>query len=204
LADAPSHLYFYNKGKHMLLIRRHLMRWLAVGLVSSISCLAFAENPPKILMKTSLGEMVIELNPEKAPISVKNFLEYAREGFYNGTIFHRIIFGFMIQGGGFDEKFQEKPTRDPIKIESKNGLRNKKYTIAMARTSDPDSASAQFFINSEDNRFLDFPGRDGWGYAVFGKVISGTEVVDKIQRVRAGEDGLPNPKVVIESVTIID
>ena len=147
---------------------------------------------------------MIELNPEKAPITVKNFLEYVSEGFYNGTIFHRIIFGFMIQGGGFDEKFQEKDTRDPIKIESKNGLRNKKYTIAMARTSDPDSASAQFFINAADNRFLDFPGRDGWGYAVFGKVISGTEVVDKIQRVKLGDDGLPNPKVVIESVTIID
>ena len=188
----------------MLLIRCHLMHWLAVGLVSSISCLALADNPPKVSMKTNMGEMVIELNPEKAPISVKNFLEYAREGFYNGTIFHRIIFGFMIQGGGFDEKFQEKPTRDPIKIESKNGLRNKKYTIAMARTSDPDSATAQFFINSEDNRFLDWPGRDGWGYAVFGKVISGTEVVDKIQRLKPAEEGSSKPSVIIESVTVIE
>ena len=188
----------------MLLIRRHLVRLLVIGLMSGISCLAFADNPPRVAMKTNMGEMVIELNPEKAPISVKNFLEYTREGFYNGTIFHRIISGFMIQGGGFDEKFQEKPTRDPIKIESKNGLRNKQYTIAMARTSDPDSATAQFFINAVDNRFLDFPGRDGWGYAVFGKVISGTEVVDKIQRVKPGADGLPSPKVVIESVTVIE
>jgi peptidyl-prolyl cis-trans isomerase A (cyclophilin A)/peptidyl-prolyl cis-trans isomerase B (cyclophilin B) len=188
----------------MLLIRRHLIRWLAIGLIGSASCLAFADNLPRVSMKTSMGEMVIELNPEKAPISVKNFLQYAREGFYNGTIFHRIIFGFMIQGGGFDEKFQEKPTRDAIKIESKNGLKNKQYTIAMARTSDPDSATAQFFINAEDNRFLDWPGQDGWGYAVFGKVISGTEVVEKIQRIKPGEDGLPNPRVVIESVSIIE
>ena len=188
----------------MLLIRSLLVRWLFIGLISSMSCLAFADNLPRVSMKTNMGEMVIELNPEKAPISVKNFLEYAREGFYNGTIFHRIIFGFMIQGGGFDEKFQEKPTRDPIKIESKNGLKNKKYTIAMARTSDPDSATAQFFINAEDNRFLDWPGRDGWGYAVFGKLISGTEVVEKIQRIKPGADGLPSPRVVIESVTIIE
>jgi peptidyl-prolyl cis-trans isomerase A (cyclophilin A)/peptidyl-prolyl cis-trans isomerase B (cyclophilin B) len=110
----------------------------------------------------------------------------------------------MIQGGGFDEKFQEKPTRDAIKIESKNGLKNKQYTIAMARTRDPDSATAQFFINAEDNRFLDWPGQDGWGYAVFGKVISGTDVVDKIQRIKPGSDGLPNPRVVIESVTVIE
>ena len=188
----------------MLLIRRYLMRGLFVGLMSSMSCLVFADNPPKVSMKTTMGEMVIELNPAKAPITVKNFLEYVREGFYNGTTFHRIISGFMIQGGGFDEKFQEKPTRDPIKIESKNGLNNKRYTIAMARTSDPDSATAQFFINVEDNGFLDWPGRDGWGYTVFGKVISGTEVVEKIQRVKPGADGLPNPKVVIQSVTVIE
>ena len=188
----------------MLLNRRHLVRWLLIGLMSSMSCLAFADNPPRVSMKTNMGEMVIELNPEKAPITVKNFLEYARDGFYNGTIFHRIIAGFMIQGGGFDEKFQEKPTRDPIKIESKNGLRNKKYTIAMARTSDPDSATAQFFINAKDNGFLDFPGRDGWGYAVFGKVISGTEVVDEIEQIKTGEDRSQPPKVVIESVTVIE
>ncbi len=188
----------------MLLNRRHLVRWLLIGLMSSMSCLAFADNPPRVSMKTNMGDMVIELNPEKAPITVKNFLEYAREGFYNGTIFHRIIAGFMIQGGGFDEKFQEKQTRDPIKIESKNGLRNKKYTIAMARTSDPDSATAQFFINAKDNGFLDFPGRDGWGYAVFGKVISGTEVVDKIEQIKTGDDRSQPPKVVIESVTVIE
>lgn len=200
------HIVFYTKGNSMLLIRRQLSRWLALGLLMGASLgapsLAMADNPPRVTMKTSLGEMVIELNPEKAPISVKNFLQYAREGFYNDTIFHRIIFGFMIQGGGFDQKFQEKPTRDAIKIESKNGLKNKQYTIAMARTSDPDSATAQFFINAVDNRFLDWPGQDGWGYAVFGKVISGTDVVDKIQRVKPGEDGLPSPRVVIESVTV--
>jgi peptidyl-prolyl cis-trans isomerase A (cyclophilin A) len=192
----------------MLLSRRQLHRWLAAGLLasacSSAPSLAFADNPPRVLMKTSMGALVIELNPEKAPISVKNFLQYARDGFYNGTIFHRIISGFMIQGGGLDEKLNEKPTRDPIKIESKNGLKNKQYTIAMARTLDPDSASAQFFINAQDNRFLDWPGRDGWGYAVFGKVISGTEVVDKIQLIKPGEDGLPSPRVVIESVSVIE
>lgn len=192
----------------MLPSRRQLHRWLAVGLLagvcSSAPSLAFADNPPRVLMKTSMGDMVIELNPEKAPISVNNFLQYVRDGFYNGTIFHRIIFGFMIQGGGIDEKLNEKPTRDPIKIESKNGLKNKQYTIAMARTQDPDSASAQFFINVQDNRFLDWPGRDGWGYAVFGKVISGTDVVDKIQLIKPGEDGLPNPRVVIQSVTVIE
>ena len=126
----------------MLLRRRYLMRWLVIGLISNMSCLAFADNPPKVSMKTNMGEMVIELNPEKAPVTVKNFLEYVREGFYNGTIFHRIIPGFMIQGGGFDEKFQEKPTRDVIKIESKNGLQNKKYTIAMARTSQREKPSS--------------------------------------------------------------
>jgi peptidyl-prolyl cis-trans isomerase A (cyclophilin A)/peptidyl-prolyl cis-trans isomerase B (cyclophilin B) len=188
----------------MLLIRRYLMRWLFIGFMSSLSCLVYADNPPKVSMKTTMGEMVIELNPSKAPITVKNFLEYVREGFYNCTTFHRIISGFMIQGGGFDEKLQEKPTRDPVKIESKNGLKNKRYTIAMARTSDPDSATAQFFINAEDNGFLDWPGRDGWGYAVFGKVISGTEVVEKIQRVKPGADGLPSPRVVIQSVTVIE
>lgn len=188
----------------MLLIRRHLMRGLVIGLLGGLSCLAVADNAPRVSMKTNMGEMIIELNPEKAPITVKNFLEYTREGFYSGTVFHRIISGFMIQGGGFDEKFQEKPTRDAIKIESKNGLKNKRYTIAMARTRDPDSATAQFFINTEDNRFLDWPGQDGWGYAVFGKVISGTEVVDKIQRVKPGADGLPSPTVVIESVTVIE
>ncbi len=190
----------------MLLIRRRLVYWLAIGWLIGANCgatsMAFAENRPRVTMKTSMGEMIIELNPEKAPISVKNFLEYAREGFYNGTVFHRIIEGFVIQGGGFDEKYNEKPTRDAIKIESRNGLKNKQYTIAMARTQDPDSATAQFFINTQDNAFLDFPGRDGWGYAVFGKVISGTQVVDKIQLVKAGENGLPNPTVIIESVTV--
>lgn len=188
----------------MLHNRRRLLRWLIVGSLAGVAAAALADKPPRVLMKTSLGEMVIELNPEKAPISVNNFLQYTREGFYNGTLFHRIVPGFVIQGGGIDEKLNEKPTRKPIKIESKNGLKNKQYTIAMARTADPDSATAQFFINVQDNDFLDWPGRDGWGYAVFGKVVSGTEVVDKIERVKPGADGLPNPRVLIESVTIIE
>lgn len=188
----------------MVQMRRRLLHWLVMGYLAGGSVVALADNLPRVLMKTSMGEMVIELNPEKAPISVKNFLQYTREGFYNGTIFHRIIQGFVIQGGGFDEKLNEKPTRDPIKIESRNGLKNRHYTIAMARTSDPNSATSQFFINAKDNDFLDWPGRDGWGYAVFGKVISGTAVVDKIQLVKPGEDGLPNPKVIIESVTVIE
>lgn len=134
----------------------------------------------KVVMTTTKGTIELELNADKAPISVNNFVNYARSGFYNGTIFHRVIPGFMIQGGGFTENMEQKETGKPITNESKNGLTNKRGTIAMARTSDPNSATAQFFINVADNENLNYPSFDGWGYAVFGKVTKGMDVVDAI------------------------
>ena len=148
--------------------------------------------------------------PDKAPATVANFLEYVREGFYNGTVFHRVINGFMIQGGGLDANLNEKPTRAPIKNEAGNGLTNLPYTVAMARTSDPDSATAQFFINVADNKFLNHTANDaqGWGYAVFGKVVGGREVVDKIKAVptgdREGYQSVPLTPVVILKATVVE
>ena len=146
---------------------------------------------PVVLIKTTLGDITVELDPAKAPISVKNFLVYVNEGHYNGTIFHRVIKGFMVQGGGFTKDMTQKPVHAPIAIESDNGLKNKHYTLAMARTSDVNSATAQFFINSTDNDFLDFRAKNasGYGYAVFGKVIEGMNVVDKIENAKTGTSG---------------
>jgi cyclophilin family peptidyl-prolyl cis-trans isomerase len=171
------------------------------GLLLAFS--AHAANP-RVEMKTSQGDVVIELYADKAPKTVENFLEYANSGFYNGTVFHRVIDGFMIQGGGFDSHLNQKPTRAPIRNEADNGLKNTLYTVAMARKMDPHSASAQFFINVADNGFLDYtaPTFDGWGYCVFGKVVKGQEVVDKIARMRTGAAG-PFPKdVPLEPVVI--
>ncbi|MGE5466572.1 MAG: peptidylprolyl isomerase [Ignavibacteria bacterium] len=159
-------------------------------------------------MKTSLGTIVIELYPDKAPKTVANFLQYAKEGFYNGTLFHRVIDGFMIQGGGYVAGMKEKDTREPIENEGKNGLKNEAGTIAMARTSNPNSATAQFFINLVANRGLDYPRPDGHGYAVFGKVTQGFDVVQKIGRVPTGTAGfmfedVPKTPVVIESVKLL-
>ena len=157
-----------------------------------------------IRFTTTLGVIDIELDPEHAPITCENFENYVKSGFYNGTIFHRVIKGFMIQGGGFEPGMQQKPTNDPIKNEADNGLKNDKYTIAMARTNDPHSATAQFFINVADNDFLNHtaPTGNGWGYAVFGKVVAGQDVVDQIARVRTGTRGwfgdVPVEDVVIE------
>ena len=157
-----------------------------------------------IRFTTNLGVIDIELDPEHAPITCENFENYVKSGFYNGTIFHRVIKGFMIQGGGFEPGMQQKPTNDPIKNEADNGLKNDKYTIAMARTNDPHSATAQFFINVADNDFLNHtaPTGNGWGYAVFGKVVAGQDVVDQIARVRTGTRGWfgdgPGEDVVIE------
>ena len=157
-----------------------------------------------IRFTTNLGVIDIELDPEHAPITCENFENYVKSGFYNGTIFHRVIKGFMIQGGGFEPGMQQKPTNDPIKNEADNGLKNDKYTIAMARTNDPHSATAQFFINVADNDFLNHtaPTGNGWGYAVFGKVVAGQDVVDQIARVRTGTHGwfgdVPVEDVVIE------
>ena len=165
---------------------------------------------PQISMKTNYGEIVLELDREKAPLSVENFIRYVEEGLYNGTIFHRVIKDFMIQGGGFSADFIKKTTYSPIKNEAGNGLKNTRGTIAMARTSEPDSATSQFFINTVDNGFLDHtsPTLDGWGYAVFGKVVNGMEVVDKIRNIPTGRGGpfprdVPKQPALIESMTLI-
>ncbi|MEA5097011.1 MAG: peptidylprolyl isomerase [Burkholderiaceae bacterium] len=172
-------------------------------LLTGTGNLALAADNPRVALKTGMGEIVLELYPYKAPKSAANFIRYVQDGHYNGTIFHRVIDNFMIQGGGFDRNLQQKPTRAPIQNEAANGLKNTAYTIAMARTSDPHSASAQFFINVNDNHFLNYPGQDGWGYAVFGKVIQGQEVVDRIKQVPTGRQDVPLSPVVIESAAII-
>jgi len=157
-----------------------------------------------ITIKTNHGDFSIELNDKEAPITVKNFLNYVEKGFFTGTIFHRVIDGFMIQGGGFDKDMMQKETEAPIKNEANNGLKNAPYTIAMARTSDPDSASSQFFINVANNSFLDYPGQDGAGYCVFAKVVSGTDVIDLIGKVTTGSSGghqdVPTEAIMIEEV----
>lgn len=156
---------------------------------------------PQVELQTSLGNLTIELDASKAPISTENFLNYVRSGHYDNTIFHRVIGNFMIQGGGFEPGMQQKSTNAEIQNEAKNGLKNDKYTVAMARTSAPHSASSQFFINVGNNDFLNYPGQDGWGYAVFGKVVNGTDVVDKIKGVATGRrgyhDDVPKEDVVI-------
>lgn len=157
-----------------------------------------------VKLQTSMGDITLELDAKKAPVTVENFVAYVKSGHFDGTIFHRVMDNFMIQGGGFTDKMVQKPTKAPIKNEADNGLKNLKYTIAMARTSDPHSASAQFFINVVDNDFLNFssPTNSGWGYAVFGKVTAGTDVVDKIKKVKTGNNGF-HQNVPIEPVTII-
>ncbi|MDO4627045.1 MAG: peptidylprolyl isomerase [Pasteurellaceae bacterium] len=167
-----------------------------------------------ITLHTNLGDIKIALNFDKAPITAANFLQYCRDGFYNNTIFHRVIDGFMIQGGGMESGLKEKPTRAPIENEANNGLSNKRGTLAMARTSDPHSASSQFFINVADNTFLDHKAKElfgrkvvqDWGYAVFGEVVEGMDVVDKIKSVKTGNKGfyqdVPVDDVVIQSVSI--
>jgi len=162
-----------------------------------------------VKLHTNYGEITLELDAEKAPITVANFLAYVESGFYSNTIFHRVIDGFMIQGGGFELGMSQKPTNAPIKNEANNGLLNKKYTIAMARTPSPDSASSQFFINIADNDFLNFtaPTSQGWGYAVFGKVSVGTEVVDQIRKVKTGSKNghqdVPVEPVIIERAEVV-
>ncbi len=162
---------------------------------------------PQVSIKTNMGEIVLELDPAKAPKTVDNFLQYVKTGHYTGTIFHRVINGFMIQGGGYDKTMVEKSVHKPIPNEAQNGLKNLTYSVAMARTQDPDSATAQFFINVGNNAALDYPGRDGSGYAVFGKVIRGMDVVDKIKAVAVTDAGpyqnVPVKAVVIESATLL-
>jgi peptidyl-prolyl cis-trans isomerase A (cyclophilin A) len=180
-------------------------------LLALLSCLclslsASAANP-QVEIKTNQGTIVLELDAEKAPKTVENFLQYVKDGFYKGTIFHRVIDGFMIQGGGFTPDMKQKDTRAPIPNEAKNGLKNAPGTIAMARTMDPHSASAQFFINLVNNAPLDYPSRDGWGYAVFGKVVQGMDVVQKIGKAATGNAGMfqnvPTTPIVIESAQLL-
>ena len=159
-----------------------------------------------VIITTNHGDIKLELNAEKAPKTVANFLAYVASGHYENTIFHRVIDGFMIQGGGFASGMKQKPTNEPIENEAKNGLKNVEYSVAMARTNAPHSASAQFFINIKNNTFLDYPGQDGWGYCVFGKVVDGFDVVDKIRAVKTTRTGMfadvPVEDVVIEKVTV--
>ncbi|SNS59740.1 peptidyl-prolyl cis-trans isomerase A (cyclophilin A)/peptidyl-prolyl cis-trans isomerase B (cyclophilin B) [Noviherbaspirillum humi] len=187
--------------------RRALLRLVALAGLAGMLGSVQAADQPQVAFKTNMGEIVVELYPEKAPKSVANFLQYVKNGQYNGTIFHRVIDGFMIQGGGFDKDMRQKPTGEPVENEAKNGLKNEAMTLAMARTSMPHSATAQFFINLKDNRFLDYPGQDGWGYAVFGKVVKGSEIVNKIAKVETGRSGMhqnvPVTPVVIESATLL-
>lgn len=168
-----------------------------------------SQQNPIVLLKTSMGNIKIELYPDKAPVTVENFLNYVSSGQYDDTIFHRVIPGFMVQGGGFTVDFKQKPTNSPIQNEADNGLKNTRGTLAMARTSDPNSASAQFFINLANNPFLDFKARtpSGWGYAVFGKVIEGMDVVDRIAKVKTGayeghHDVPLDPVIIIEAKDI--
>lgn len=167
------------------------------------------DMPPVVELDTNMGALVIELNEEKAPKTVENFLNYVKSGHYDGTIFHRIIDGFMIQGGGMDAEMNEKATNAPVENEADNGLKNDKGTIAMARTQDPHSATSQFFVNVKDNDFLNHSGKNmqGWGYTVFGKVTSGMDVIEKMRGVPTGRFGMhadvPKEPVVINSATII-
>lgn len=167
------------------------------------------ENTMQVSLKTNKGEILLELDDKNAPNTVENFVQYVKDGHYNGTIFHRVIKGFMIQGGGFNPDMDQLPTRAPIMNEADNGLKNNKYTIAMARTMDPDSATAQFFINTNDNDFLNFKSQtpQGWGYAVFGKVIKGQEVVDAIEGVattrKYPHDDVPVEAVIIEKAELV-
>ena len=168
-----------------------------------------SSSMPRVTLSTNMGDIVVELNPAKAPLSSANFIEYVQSGQYNGTIFHRVIDNFMIQGGGFDQNMQQKPTRAPIQNEANNGLKNTRGTIAMARTGDPHSASSQFFINVKDNAFLDHtsPTPQGWGYTVFGKVVEGMDVVDKIKVVQTGNMGghqnVPTQPIVINQAVLL-
>ena len=182
---------------------------IALAAIFSVATPAAAQdaNAPKVKLSTSMGDIVVQLDPAKAPKTVENFLQYVKDKHYDGTIFHRVIDGFMVQGGGFSADMAQKPVRAPIALEAANGLKNDKYTIAMARTNVPDSATAQFFINVKDNAMLNARQPSGDGYAVFGKVVQGSDVVDKIKAVATGNQGghqnVPNTPVTITSATVV-
>ena len=193
----------------MLNFRRNSLKALsAIALTATVFAIpGLAQAQSKVQLKTSMGDIVLELNDAKAPKSAANFLQYVRDKHYDGTVFHRVIDGFMIQGGGMDTNLNEKPTRAPIPLEASNGLKNDRGTIAMARTGNPNSATSQFFINVVNNDMLNAPKPDGHGYAVFGKVVKGMDVVDKIRAVATGNRGMhqnvPTTPVTILSATEI-
>ncbi|KRB38337.1 MULTISPECIES: peptidylprolyl isomerase [unclassified Acidovorax] len=180
---------------------------IALAAIFSVASPVQAQDTAKVKLATSMGDIVVQLDAAKAPKTVENFLAYVNSKHYDGTIFHRVIDGFMIQGGGFTPDMQQKPTKAPIPLEAKNGLKNDTYTIAMARTGDPNSATSQFFINVKDNAMLNAPNPDGHGYAVFGKVVEGTAVVDKIKAVATGNKGghqnVPTTPITINSATVV-
>ncbi|WP_034856220.1 peptidylprolyl isomerase [Ignatzschineria larvae] len=183
---------------------------LMASLMTGVTMAADEVKAPPLYveMDTNLGNVVFELDEAKAPITVENFKNYVDDGFYDGLIFHRVIDGFMVQGGGFDTDMKQKKTAAPIKIESDNGLKNVRGSIAMARTMDPNSATSQFFINTQDNTFLDYPGQDGYGYTVFGKVVEGMDVIDKMEKVKTTSKGMhqdvPAKPIVIESMKFVE
>lgn len=187
-----------------------MLRFLVTLIAVLCSAVSFAANP-QVELKTNMGAIVLELYPDRAPATVKNFMQYVNDGHYNGTVFHRVIPKFMIQGGGFTPDFKQKPTRQPIRNEADNGIKNTAGTVAMARTSDPHSATAQFFINIADNNFLDFryPTREGHGYCVFGRVVKGMKVLERIAGVATGPGpaphrDVPRQPVVIEHAAVLD
>ena len=179
---------------------------LVLGAALALSPVVWGQGTPRVKLATSAGDIVLELAPDKAPKTVANFLQYVRDKHYDGTVFHRVIDGFMIQGGGFTGDLKQKATRAPVALEAKNGLQNERGTIAMARTGDPNSATSQFFINVKNNDMLNAPNPDGHGYPVFGKVVSGMEVVDKIRAARTGNKGgmqdVPLVPITIQSASV--
>jgi peptidyl-prolyl cis-trans isomerase A (cyclophilin A) len=192
-------------------INRHRRTWLvtAATVLGSLSALPVAaQNATRVVLQTSAGNITIELNAAKAPKSVENFLQYVKDKHYDGTIFHRVMDGFMIQGGGFTVDMSQKPTRGPVPLEASNGLRNDRGTIAMARTGNPNSATAQFFINVVDNAGLNAPSPDGYGYTVFGKVVDGMDTVDTIRKAttgnRGGHQNVPLQNIIINTAKVIN
>jgi peptidyl-prolyl cis-trans isomerase B (cyclophilin B) len=191
-----------------LILRQVITRALRTPISDCLERASFSMS--KVKLSTNHGDIVLQLDAEKAPLTTENFVQYVKEGHYDGTVFHRVIKGFMIQGGGFEAGMNQKKTRASIQNEADNGLKNKKYSIAMARTMEPHSASAQFFINASDNDFLNHSGKNvqGWGYAVFGEVIEGREIVDAIEKVatgsKAGHQDVPKEDVIIEKAEIIE
>jgi peptidyl-prolyl cis-trans isomerase A (cyclophilin A) len=179
---------------------------LALAAALAFAGAAHAQPGPRVKLATSAGDILVELDQAKAPKTVENFLQYVNDKHYDGTVFHRVIDGFMIQGGGFTAEMQQKPTRPPIALEANNGLKNDRYTIAMARTGNPNSATSQFFINVKNNDSLNAPNPDGYGYTVFGRVVAGTDVVDKIRAVQTGNKGgmqnVPLEPIIIKSATL--